>query len=103
MGNKSIHQVTVYRILHALKHAGIVTQVDFRHGRSYYELRDEQHDHHHIVCVKCGRVEDFVGCDYERLAAKALKQARGFATIVSHSLELFGMCNTCSKRKVRAA
>lgn len=96
VGRKSIDQVTAYRILEAFKKVGIVTQVDFQQGRAFFELKDE-HDHHHIVCTSCDKVEDFIGCEYEKLVNKALKQTSGFSKVTNHSLELFGLCNTCAK------
>ncbi len=98
-----IDQVTIYRILEAFKKAGLVAQVDFQHGRAYYELKDVIHDHHHIICMGCKRIEDFVGCEYEKLVGKALKQTKGFATITEHSLELFGLCRSCFKNNVVSA
>lgn len=96
IGRKNADQVTVYRILDSFKKAGLAVQVDFRHGRAYYELKDAKHDHHHIVCTNCDKVEDFTGCEYEKLATKALKQTHGFAKVTNHSVELFGLCNTCA-------
>jgi len=98
VGEKNIDQVTAYRTLEAFKKAGIVTQVDFQHGHAHYEFKDRAHDHHHVVCVSCEKVEDFVGCNYENLANKALKQTHGFAKIMDHSLEFFGLCNSCIKK-----
>jgi len=97
VGRKNVDQVTVYRILDAFKKAGVVVQVDFQHGRAYYELKDAKHDHHHIICTKCDKVEDFTGCDYAKLANKAMHQTRSFAKVTNHSLELFGLCNSCAK------
>ena len=87
--------VTVYRIIESFQNAGIVRQVDLRQGSPLFELIDE-HDHHHIVCTKCERVEDFEGCNYESLTKTALKQSSAFASIQSHSIELFGVCKKCT-------
>jgi len=93
---RSVDQVTVYRIVEAFAKAGLLREVDLRRGHPLYELSDE-HDHHHVACVSCGRVEDFTGCGYTEVARKALRQVRGFSSIQSHSLELFGMCTNCAK------
>ncbi len=98
-GKNKIDQVTIYRILDAFKRAGIVNQIDFQKDCAYYELKDIHHDHHHIVCVQCNDIKDFVGCEYEKLAEKALQQVPEFAHITSHSLEFFGLCNTCNSKK----
>jgi len=105
VGKKNIDQVTAYRILEAFKKAELINSVDFRHGHTHYEIKDDQHDHHHLICIGCDKVEDFTGCDSDHLANKALKQTKGFAQVTSHSLELFGLCNTCVRqgRKLQAA
>ena len=87
--------VTVYRIIESFQNAGIVRQVDLRQGSPLFELIDE-HDHHHIVCTKCERVEDFEGCNYESLTKTALTQSSAFASIQSHCIELFGFCKKCT-------
>ncbi len=97
IGRKNADQVTVYRILDSFKKAGVAVQVDFQQGRAYYELKDAKYDHHHIVCTDCDKVEDFTGCEYEKIAGKALKQTHGFAKVTSHSVELFGLCNACAR------
>jgi Fur family transcriptional regulator, ferric uptake regulator len=93
----SIDQVTTYRIVEAFKKAGLVREIDLRQGRPLYEIMDS-HDHHHVVCVNCDRVEDFTGCESEKLANRALQQTKGFALINSHSLEFFGLCKSCVKQ-----
>jgi Fur family ferric uptake transcriptional regulator len=93
----SIDQVTVYRIVEAFTKAGLVRQIDLRMGRPRYEIADAR-DHHHVVCVRCERIEDFIGCDSDHLADKALKQVKGFSHITGHSLEFFGLCNSCVKQ-----
>lgn len=88
-------QVTVYRTVAAFVKAGIIRELDLRQGRSLYELADP-HDHHHVVCTSCGKVGEFTGCEVAHIVPKALKQAKGFARVESHALELFGICNSCS-------
>ncbi|MSR73681.1 MAG: transcriptional repressor [Candidatus Pacebacteria bacterium] len=87
--------VTVYRTLETLCRAGITKRIDFQHGRAYYELADTG-DHHHIVCITCATVEDFSGCDALRITRNALRNSKGFVQITRHSLELFGVCKSCS-------
>ena len=91
-----LDEVNVYRALESFAAAGIARRVDLQHGHVHYELADE-HDHHHIVCTSCNKVEDFTGCDYDKLANEALKQTHGFAKVTDHSFELFGLCNICAK------
>lgn len=86
--------VTVYRVLADLKKAGLVRQVDFQQPHAFYELADPD-DHHHLVCLSCGKVEDFTGCEADRLARKALSGSTEFAAVTGHSFELFGTCKAC--------
>ncbi|MFZ2556000.1 MAG: Fur family transcriptional regulator [Minisyncoccia bacterium] len=96
LGSKEIDQVTLYRALEVFVASNIVRRIDLQQGRShYYELADDHH--HHLICTSCGTVKDFEACDIEKVADKALKQVRGFATVNSHAFELFGLCTTCVK------
>ncbi len=92
----SADKVTVYRILEAYKKAGLVNQIDFRETAAYFEFKDSERDHHHIICVECKKVDDFVGCDADKLSAEALSQAPRFAKIINHSFEFFGLCRMCA-------
>lgn len=94
ISKNNIDQVTIYRNLNSLKEMGIVNQVDFRKDHALYELKDEQNDHHHIICTKCDMIEDFRGCDYEKIANKALIGSN-FKKITGHSFEFFGICRNC--------
>lgn len=91
-----VDQVTVYRMIEAFTKAGIVREVNLQGDRPRYELADLEHDHHHIVCTNCRKVEDFVDCDTERLEKKALQQSH-FSKITGHSFDLYGLCDSCAK------
>lgn len=93
---KGTHEVTLYRMLASFKEAGIVRQIDFGDTVPYFELLDVDHDHHHIICTSCKKVSDFVGCGAESIAKNALSQSKEFASITSHSFELFGLCKKCA-------
>jgi Fur family ferric uptake transcriptional regulator len=93
---KQADQVTVYRTLELFRRAGLVTRLEFRDNRAYYEYKDS-HDHHHIVCVECRTMEDVFGCEYEAFAKGALRQSKKFSRITDHSFELFGICKSCSR------
>jgi Fur family ferric uptake transcriptional regulator len=89
--------VTVYRVLESLVRIGAVRRVDLRHDHADYELTDRG-DHHHLVCLSCGRIEDFEGCGGDELAKKALKRSKHFASVSEHAVELFGRCKSCAKK-----
>lgn len=93
-----VDPVTVYRTVRAFKKTNIVSYVDFQDGRAYFELNDVKRDHHHIICVECRMVKDFIGCEYKKVAPKILKQVPDFAKVTGHSFEFFGICNSCVKK-----
>ena len=83
---------TVYRVLTQFESAGLVARHKFEDGRAVFELdRGEHHDH--IVCVQCGKVEEFIDEVIEKrqkeIAAKA-----GFE-MTDHCLYIYGLCPDC--------
>lgn len=85
---------TVYRVLTQFESAGLVTRHHFEGGHSVFEM--DQGDHHdHIVCVKCGKIAEFVDETIEKRQADIAKKA-GF-DITDHVLYIYGICKTCQK------
>jgi len=87
--------VTVYRTLDILDELGLICQVHSVGGcRSYLMRRPSEH-HHHLVCVECGRVDDFSNCDLSELSNR-LSRETGFE-IEGHILEFSGHCAECRR------
>ena len=80
---------TVYRVLMQFEQAGLLKRSHFESGKSVFELNEGQH-HDHLVCVTCGRVEEFYDAEIEKRQNKVAKE-RGFA-IRDHSLQLYADC-----------
>ena len=80
---------TVYRVLLQFEQAGLLLRSHFESGKSVYELNQGQH-HDHLVCLTCGRVEEFFDAEIER-RQRAVAQERGFA-IQEHALALYAVC-----------
>ena len=97
--HRQCDQVTVYRMIDAFVQKGLVREVDIRGERARYELAETGDDHHHLVCTSCHAVEDFDGCDVERIVRTALARARRFSSVTSHSFDLYGLCKACSRSK----
>lgn len=93
---EEIGLATVYRVLTQFEEAGLIVRHHFEGGQSVFELDHGTH-HDHLVCVKCGRVEEFVDDVIERRQEEIAKQA-GFS-ITDHSLNIYGICNRCQKKK----
>jgi len=89
---------TVYRVLSQLEQVGLVQRQTFEAGHAVYELaRDGHHDH--LVCVRCGRVEEFHDAQIEALQQR-VAQERGFL-LVEHHLSLLGTCGRCREELSR--
>ena len=67
---------TVYRVLMQFEHAGLLSRNHFESGKSVFELNEGKH-HDHLVCLDCGRVEEFFDGEIER-RQKLVAQSRGF-------------------------
>lgn len=80
---------TVYRVLTQFEQAGILVRHHFESGRAVYELNQGGH-HDHLVCLQCGRVEEFYDPEIERRQVKIAKE-RGFS-IHDHSLHIYADC-----------
>ncbi|OHA07152.1 MAG: hypothetical protein A3J10_01840 [Candidatus Sungbacteria bacterium RIFCSPLOWO2_02_FULL_54_10] len=91
---KDVDQATVYRIVHDLVGRGIIRQVDLRHNHAHYERADAK-DHHHLICMQCGRMQDITGCGVEHMYKGILQAANWCAQVRQHALEFYGVCKTC--------
>lgn len=89
---------TVYRVLTQFEQAELVSRHHFEGGHAVFELNEGRH-HDHIVCVKCGTVEEFVDETIEE-RQREIAASRGFS-ITDHSLYIYGICPACQE-KVRA-
>lgn len=83
---------TVYRVLTQFEDAGLLVRHHFESGKAVFELNEGEH-HDHIVCVKCGKVEEFFDEEIERRQKEAA-ESRGF-TMQEHSLMIYGICKEC--------
>lgn len=98
--NEDIGLATVYRVLTQFEAAGLVTRHHFENGMAVFELNRGDH-HDHIVCLDCGRVEEFMDTGIEE-RQKAIATQAGFE-IHDHSMILYGRCRkpNCPSRGAR--
>jgi Fur family ferric uptake transcriptional regulator len=80
---------TVYRVLTQFEQAGLLVRRHFEAGRAVFELNEGPH-HDHLVCLTCGRVEEFVDPEIEQ-RQKTIAHERGFE-LQDHALALYGVC-----------
>ena len=83
---------TVYRVLTQFEQAGLVSRHHFEGGHSVFELNEGGH-HDHILCVKCGKVDEFMDSVIEE-RQKKIAEEKGY-NMTDHSLYIFGVCTDC--------
>jgi Fur family ferric uptake transcriptional regulator len=84
-----IGRATVYRVLTQFEQAGILVRSHFESDKAVYELNEGQH-HDHLVCLDCGRVEEFYDAEIEK-RQHDVARAKGF-DIADHALSLYAHC-----------
>jgi len=89
---------TVYRVLMQFEQAGILSRTHFETGKAVFELNEGKH-HDHLVCMDCGRVEEFYDAEIEK-RQRSIAQARGFE-LQDHALALYAACTkkNCTYRQ----
>ena len=86
---------TIYRNLSLMESLSILQSVDLGEGFKRYEMNRPETHRHHIVCKKCGKIEDVEECGLQEIEKKIFRQS-GFK-IEEHRLEFFGVCAVCRK------
>ena len=101
-----LNRVTVYRTLKMLKQGGLVDELDLMHfngEQHYYETRMKK-EHAHVVCLRCGKVQEFFGEPLERLRTQ-IENDFGFEILLART-EVGGYCEECQEirgQEMRAA
>ena len=90
---EEIGLATVYRVLSQFETAGLVNRHHFEGGNSVFELNQGEH-HDHILCVKCGRVDEFFDEVIEERQVM-IANKMGYK-MTDHSLYVYGICSVCS-------
>jgi Fur family ferric uptake transcriptional regulator len=96
--NMDVGLATVYRVLTQFEQAGLLHRNHFESGKAIFELNEGSH-HDHLVCLDCGRVEEFFDDQIEK-RQHAVAEERGFS-IAEHSLAIYGNCTkvNCENKK----
>ena len=93
---EEIGLATVYRVLTQFEGAGLVTRHHFEGGNSIFELNKGYH-HDHLVCMKCGKVDEFTDSVIEQRQERIAEEL-GYQ-LTDHSLYLYGFCSQCKTKK----
>ena len=91
-----VSRATVYRTLGLLLEGGFLGSLDTGRGELMYEHVLGHKHHDHMVCLSCGRIEEFNDARIEALQVEAAAK-KGF-TIQSHAHRLFGLCRSCARK-----
>ncbi len=91
-GGEEVGLATVYRVLTQFEQAGLVQRHNFEGGHAVFELAEGEH-HDHILCVKCGKVEEFVDETIEA-RQRDIAERHGFE-MTDHNLIIYGVCSDC--------
>ncbi|KPU28052.1 Fur family transcriptional regulator [Caloranaerobacter sp. TR13] len=88
---------TVYRTLQLFEELNIIYKLNFNDGCSRYELNTNSgdHQHHHLICLSCGKVIE-VQLDLLETLEEEIEKSGEFK-IVDHNLKFFGYCKDCKK------
>jgi len=92
---EEIGLATVYRVLRQFEAAGLVGRHHFESGQAVFELNEKGH-HDHIVCVSCGKVEEFYD-EMIEMRQREVANSKGYE-VTDHSLTLYGMCPVCKDK-----
>jgi Fur family ferric uptake transcriptional regulator len=90
--HQEVGLATVYRVLTQFEQLKMVRRLNFEDNQAVFELVDEQH-HDHLICVKCGNVEEFIDEVIEQHQENIAKKY-GYK-LTDHNLCLYGVCKSC--------
>jgi len=87
---------TVYRTLQLFDDFDVIKKLDFNDGCYRYELiEDQRHQHHHLICIKCGKIYEFDDDLLEDLEKRIYKN--NSFKVIDHAVKFFGYCKDCLK------
>jgi Fur family ferric uptake transcriptional regulator len=93
--NRRINLVSVYRAIHLFCRLGMLTAVDqVAEGRRYELSDDHRAHHHHLICERCGDIQDFEECSLDTLERRIRRRME--FRITRHELRFFGLCHSCA-------
>lgn len=92
-----IGYATVYRTLKLLAEAGLAQERRFEDGFTRYEHASRDAHHDHLICTRCGAIIEFENESIEALQQDVARKNR--FKVLSHKLELYGLCTGCQGKK----
>jgi len=89
----SVSRATVYRTIDVLVKNNLVRKLELGDGRARYEHKMDLEHHDHLICVQCGKIEEFMDETIEEIQEKIVNEL-GFK-LIRHIHQLFVICNNC--------
>jgi len=90
--DEEVGLATVYRVLTQFEAAGMVIRHNFEGGHAVFELDNQEH-HDHLVCTRCGEIQEFVNATIEKYQGNIAKEHK--FQITGHTLTIYGICAQC--------
>jgi Fur family ferric uptake transcriptional regulator len=91
--NVRADRTTIYREILFLKKQGVICEIPLGGGKKGYKICEDGH-HHHLICIRCNRVEEIVLKNTLFSQEKKIARQRGFK-VLEHLLEFYGLCGDC--------
>ncbi|MBN2456592.1 MAG: transcriptional repressor [Sedimentisphaerales bacterium] len=95
--NPKIGLATIYRTMEVICDAGLARKLDFGDGTKHYENKYKHPHHHHLICLKCGKIIEITSGKLEEIQRQLAKK-HGF-TISRDTMKIFGICKTCRRKE----
>ena len=92
-GGQKVSRATVYRTIDVLVKNNLVRKFELGDGRNRYENKLDSSHHDHIICIQCGKINEFMDEDIERLQDEIAEKYQ--FKIVRHIHQIFGLCKDC--------
>ena len=93
--NARVSLATIYRTLKLLVSMGFLKELELSEGGHRFELLSQEHpDHHHLICIRCGKTEEFE--DYQVIQSGKLAAEKFHFELVESTLNVRGLCPACS-------
>ena len=96
-----VSAATVYRTMKLLTECGLARAQQFGDGQTRFERSSKEEHHDHLLCTRCGAIEEFEDDRIEALQAE-IARARGYQ-LTRHRMDLFGVCRTCQRADQKSA
>lgn len=96
LGGQKVSRATVYNTLDLLQDCGLISKYRFGENHSRYEKAFGRPHHHHLICLECGEIIEFVNDRIEKVQTEVCKENN--FTAQTTTLQIFGKCSQCQKK-----